>query len=213
MRLKDYQERDGKRVWLSEKELQLLGEHFRDESEHRAAFLLLGRCGLRRTEAAEVSPGDIASTSHGHEVRIWEGKGEKYRGVPAPDELVTLALGMNRDPADPLISVADSTLWDWTNDAAQRARAATGDKGWEFVGPHDLRRSYGVRLLEAGVLPSVVMEWMGHEDWETFRDHYLAEFSPEALRRERGKVSWLGGREESESGTGYSAVNPGGRHR
>jgi hypothetical protein len=52
------------------------------------------------------------------------------------------------------------------------------------------------------------MEWGGWEDWETFRDHYLAEFSPEALRRERGKVSWLGGREEPDSAEGYSAVDP-----
>jgi len=77
--------------------------------------------------------------------------------------------------------------------ARDRCRAATGEEGWRFVGPHDLRRSWGVRLLEAGVLPSVVMELGGWEDWQTFRDHYLAEFSPEALRRERQKVSWLGG--------------------
>ena len=49
------------------------------------------------------------------------------------------------------------------------------------------------RISEAGVLPSVVMEWGGWEGWQTFRNHYLAEFSPEALRRERGKISWLGG--------------------
>jgi len=38
--------------------------------------------------------------------------------------------------------------------------------------------------------------------------HYLAEFSPEALRRERGKVSWLAeghGRDTPEaSQSGYS---------
>jgi len=213
MRLKDYNEKEGKRVWLSEKEIGLLLENLRDDREERAAGILMARCGLRRREVVDVTPADLVSTDHGHVVRIWHGKGDQYREVPAPDDLTTLALGMGNEPDEPLVSVADSTLWDWTNDAAQRARAATGDKGWECVGPHDLRRSYGVRLLEAGVLPSVVMEWMGHEDWETFRDHYLAEFSPEALRRERGKVSWLGGREESDAGAGYSAVNPGGRHR
>jgi hypothetical protein len=67
-----------------------------------------------------------------------------------------------------------------------------------------------VRLLEAGVLPSVVMEWGGWEDWQTFRDHYLAEFSPEALRRERGKVEWLGGQPDPDApNPGYSAVDPG----
>jgi len=53
----------------------------------------------------------------------------------------------------------------------------------------------------------------GWEDWQTFRDHYLAEFSPEALRRERGKVGWLAeGRAESGSdgsNRGYSVVGSG----
>ena len=37
---------------------------------------------------------------------------------------------------------------------------------------------------------------MGHggwEDWETFREHYLGEFSPAALARGRRKVEWLTG--------------------
>jgi hypothetical protein len=61
------------------------------------------------------------------------------------------------------------------------------------------------------------MDWGGWEDWQTFRDHYLAEFSPEALRRERGKVSWLAeGRGRDETGgsnQGYAAVEPGGSDR
>jgi len=58
MRLKDYNERDGKRVWLSESEIQRLipdrvntaGTEVEEERlrEQRAALLLAGRCGLRR---------------------------------------------------------------------------------------------------------------------------------------------------------------------
>jgi len=61
------------------------------------------------------------------------------------------------------------------------------------------------------------MEWGGWEDWETFRNHYLAEFSPEALRRERGKVGWLAagqhGRESEASPQGYAAVDTGSSYR
>jgi integrase len=220
VRLKDYAERDGKRVWLSERELQLLADQMSDDREQSVAFNLMARCGLRRKEAAGekggrdgITPSDIVPTDHGHVVRIWHGKGDKYREVPAPDELTTLVLGIGRQPDEELISVANSTLWDWVNQAALACQAETDDGGWQYVGPHDLRRSWGVRMLESGVLPSVVMEWGGWEDWRTFRDHYLSEFSPEALRRERGKVSWLGGREEADTGAGYSAVNPRGRHR
>lgn len=210
MRLKDYDEREGKRVWLSEKEISLLLNNFRDKREESAGSILMARCGLRRQEVVDVSPADLVSTDHGHVVRVWHGKGDQYREVPAPDQLTTLALGMGREPDESLVSVADSTLYDWVQRAAERVHAETGDKGWLFVGPHDLRRSWGVRLLEAGVLPSVVMEWGGWEDWQTFRDHYLAEFSPEALRRERGKVGWLGGREE-DSAMSYAAMPSSGR--
>lgn len=210
MRLKDYDERDGKRVWLSEKEIGLLLDHYRDKNEESAAAILMARCGLRRQEVVDVAPAHLVSTEHGHVVRVWHGKGDQYREVPAPDQLTTLALGMGNEADEPLVSVADSTLYDWVQRARERVHAETGDKGWLFVGPHDLRRSWGVRLLEAGVLPSVVMEWGGWEDWQTFRDHYLAEFSPEALRRERGKVGWLGGKEQS-AGMSYAAVPSSGR--
>ncbi|MFB6196986.1 MAG: site-specific integrase, partial [Halobacteriaceae archaeon] len=98
MRLKDYDEREGKRVWLSESEIGLLLDHYREKREERAASILMGRCGLRRREVVDVTPADLVSTDHGQVVRIWSGKGDKYREVPAPDELTTLMVGMGREP-------------------------------------------------------------------------------------------------------------------
>jgi integrase len=214
MRLKDYDTRDGKRVWLSESEISHLLEHSDpNHAEMDIAFQLMARCGLRRQEVADVTAADLVSNDTGQIVRVWDGKGEKYREVPAPAELTQLALGLARDPDEPLVGVHATTLYDWVQRARGRCRAESGDEGWRYVGPHDLRRSWGVRLLEAGVLPSVVMEWGGWEDWETFRNHYLAEFSPEALRRERGKVGWLAERTaqpgDSGSNPGYSVVDTG----
>jgi integrase len=218
MRLKDYDERDGKRVWLSESEIQrLLDATPPNKPEQDAALLLAARCGLRRKEIVDVTPTDLVSTDIGPVVRVWAGKGEKYREPPAPTQLTQLALGMGKDADESLVGVDPSTIYDWVARARERVHADTGDEGWLFVGPHDLRRSWGVQLLEAGVLPSVVMEWGGWEDWQTFRDHYLAEFSPEALRRECGKVQWLaGGREDGGSGgsnPGYAAVDSGSNYR
>jgi integrase len=214
MRLKDYDERDGKRVWLSEQEMQLLLSHTSTDSpEEDIALLLAGRCGLRRKEIVDVTPTDLVSTDTGQIVRVWEGKGDKYREVPAPADVTQIVLGMGKAPDESLVSCDPSTVYDWVARARERCHAETGDDGWLFVGPHDLRRSWGVRLLESGVLPSVVMEWGGWGDWQTFRNHYLAEFSPEALRRERGKVSWLaesaGSAEEPRMS--YSAVPSSGR--
>jgi len=212
MRLKDYDERDGKRVWLSERELQLLIEHV-DENhvEAEAALLLAGRAGLRRTEIVNVTPADVVRTDHGQVVRVWEGKGDKYRETPAPDRLTDLLLGMAKEPDEPIVDCDASTVYDYVKRARERCHSETDDEGWSYVGPHDLRRSWGVRLLESGVMPSVVQEWGGWTDWETFRDHYLAEFSPEALRRERGKVAWLSERvaepDKRDTNPGYTAVD------
>jgi len=207
--MKDYDERGGKRVWLSEQEIQLLlSNSDSDHAQMDVALILAARCGLRRKEITGdpsdpdrhgVRPADLVTNDTGNIVRVWNGKGGKYREVPAPAELTQLALGMARDPDQELVDVDPSTIYDWVARARARCRAETSDEGWQYVGPHDLRRSWGVRTLESGVLPSVVMEWGGWEDWETFREHYLAEFSPEALRRERGKVSWLGGEPDRDA--------------
>jgi integrase len=213
MRLKDYNEKPGKRVWLAENEIQALLDAGRtDDREERAALLLAGRCGLRRQEIVDVTPSDIVDNQTGYVVRVWHGKGDKYREVPAPNELTTLVLGMGKEPDESLVQCAPTTIYDWVQRIGKKLWSQTGDEGWQYVGPHDLRRSWGVRLLESGVMPSVVMEWGGWEDWETFRNHYLAEFSPEALREERGKVEWLGG--EASGQQSYAAVrmSSGGQH-
>jgi len=207
MRLKDYDTRqDGKRVWLSEQELQRLLDNTRPDPRIQLGLGLAARCGLRRQEIVDVCPQHIVDNDTGPVVRVWHGKGDKYREVPIPAELRGLARGLADGPDTPLVDVDTSTVYDWVRDARERTHAETGDEGWLQVGPHDLRRSWGVQLLEAGVLPSVVMEWGGWEDWKTFRTHYLAEFSPEALRRERGKVSWLGGSADTETRESYSVL-------
>ena len=208
MRLKDYSERDGKRVWLGADELQALIDEAQSPQQ-RVAFLLAGRCGLRRSELVRVRPADFVSGPTDHHVRVWEdyAKGEKYREPPVPEELKTtvdtLAFEMEAD--EPIVGVTGTSVYRWVRRAAERRQAETRDDGWSFVDVHDLRRTWGTNLLEQGVLPSVVMDWGGWEDWDTFREHYLGEFSPEAIKRERQKVDFLEGDGNSES-TGASSV-------
>lgn len=202
MRLKDYESRDGKRVWLSNDELDTFIEESKTPQQ-RLAFLMAGRAGLRRNELLHITPADIVDGTGGPRVRVWEdhAKRDKYREPPIPAEMANIAntLAYDLEPDDALIGVeAGTTVYRWVRRAAERRQAETNDAGWQFLDVHDLRRTWGTGMLEQGVLPSVVMEWGGWEDWETFRAHYLGEFSPEALRRERNKVSFLGGDPESE---------------
>ena len=217
MRVKDYAERDGKRVWLAEREIQrLLGNADANHTEARFALRLMARSGLRRKEVVDVRFIDVVEDPDtGDLVKVRDGKGGKYREPPAPEgfrrEVDVYRQATGRDADAAIVDADPSTLYDWVARARDRCRAETGEDRWRFVGPHDLRRSWGVRLLESGVLPSVVMEWGGWDDWETFRNHYLAEFSPEALRRERGKVEWLSELPSDDAAGGYTSIAGGPR--
>lgn len=193
MRLGDYDVRDdGKKVWLEQSELDALLEKTKTPQQ-RVALMLGGECGLRRKEVAEVTPADLIQT-HGHfRVRVWEGKGEKYREVPVPDEVyyTVQTLASQLDADDSVVGVHNSTLWDWVQRASERMYADTGDKGWTYLDFHDLRRTWGTYLVGQGVIPGLIMQWGGWEDWETFKNNYLGEMSPEVDRREQQKVPWL----------------------
>jgi integrase len=191
--MKDYPEREGKRVWLNEDEIAMLLENFRDNPEEMIASILMARCGLRRNEVIGVTSEDLVDAGHGMIVRVRQGKGDKYRETFAPDSLIHIAKGMAKPPGEPLVDVSGATIYSWVARAAEQCHDMTGDVGWLELGPHDLRRTWGTRLLESGVSPSCVMSNGGWDNWITFRDAYLGEHSEQALKNEREKISWLGG--------------------
>ncbi|WP_310905269.1 site-specific integrase [Natrinema sp. 1APR25-10V2] len=184
------------RVWLSNKELDTLID-YAETPHQRLAFLLGGRVGLRRSEIIRITPNALVKSPTGKHVRIWEDytKRDHYREPPIPDNVEAIADTLAFEQADdePLIDVDGTTVYRWVQKAASNLEGQTGDEGWTYLDVHDLRRTWGTSLLEQGVLPSVVMAWGGWTDWDTFRDHCLGEFSPEAIKRERSKVDFLNG--------------------
>ncbi len=216
MRMKPHPTADGYKVWLSGDELgELIHKmHERGGTPHRIAGRLGGHCGLRRDEASKTRPIDV-NESHGDTtLRIWEdqAKRDKYRETPIPRDLADQIrmIPEFRDQAvdDATLNVTGKTLNRWVKRACEELYAETGDEGWTYVTFHDLRRTWGTRMLEAGVLPSVVMWHGGWESWDVFRDSYLGEFSPEALKRERSKVEWLGGNADSGVETHVTTAAP-----
>lgn len=194
MRLKEYDNSDGRKVWLSHVETDQFLEHA-DSTEKKIAFGLMARCGLRCDEATSITPPDVVDTPVGPRVRVERGKGDKYREVPVPENLKTTMetfADLRPEAADvSLVDTSNRTVQRWVGHAADECRAESGDEGWRYLGPHDLRRSWGTQLVEASVEPGMIMEWGGWADWETFREHYLGAFSPEAEKREADKVPWL----------------------
>jgi len=202
MRLQDYDSQDGKRVWLTEAETELLLDEMESGRQWRAACLA-ARSGLRRDEIVSVRVRDVVDAPDGY-VRVWGdfAKQDKYREAPITDELqsvVERSLADIKGGDEPIVDVDPTTVYRWVDRAGQRLAADTNDEGWLELGVHDLRRTWGAHLLwNHGLLPSSVMAFGGWEDWGTFREHYLGEMSPKAMDRERAKVDWMGAGETDD---------------
>lgn len=198
----DYPKKNGKRVWLTSKEIgHLINEG--QTAEQRIAFTLGGRAGLRRSEIVSVTRNDFVHGPEGF-VRVWEdyAKRDRYREAPIPDDLAPFVEGVTqgKEPDAPVVDVDGSTVYRWVRRAAERLHAETGDRGWQHLDVHDLRRSWGGHLLwNCGLHPWVVKEFGGWTDWQTFEEHYMGEMTPEARDRERGKIDYANGEPQEDA--------------
>jgi len=195
MRLKGYGNSDGRKVWLDRDEVALFLEQA-DDTEQRLAFGLGVRCGLRSQELVSVTAIHVIEDAEvGPRVRVEHAKGDHYREVPMPVALHTTAetFAEVRDAGaeTPLVDRSTRTIQRWVDRAAAQCADETGDPGWQFLGPHDLRRTWGTLLVESGVEAGMIMDWGGWTSWDTFRDHYLGAYSPEMERRQAAAVPWL----------------------
>ena len=195
MQLETYDVRDGRRVRLTEQERDRLLETVAGDTRKEIAFGLMARCGCRSQEVVDVRPIDV---HQGDETGRWflripSGKGGKERRTPMPNGLAGMIRAVSGEiaPDDSVVDVRTRTLRRWVDRAAEQLVAETNDERWQYLGPHDLRRTWGHLALEAEVLPSVLMQWGGWEDYETFQKHYLGKHSESVQDREAEKVNWL----------------------
>lgn len=195
MNLVDYDKQDGMKVWLDRGEVSSFIQEAQN-TEQKIAFLLGARSGLREKEITEVTAADVVETPAGPRVRVWESKGGKSRETPAPPELVHTvdAYADARDgaPNEALVDRSTRTIERWVSRARDRLAERTGDDGWTYLTPHDLRRTWATLLAADDVDPLLVCDWGGWEDLEVFLEHYRGSYSPEVQRREIAKVDWLG---------------------
>lgn len=208
MRLDDYNVKDGKRVWLTAEEIDMLIDQGQSATQ-RIAFTLGGKAGLRRSEIVSVTRNDFTHGPRGF-VRVWGdyAKQDKYREAPIPSDFESYVMGVTegQPPDKPVLynetedqGISGTTVYRWVRRAAERLQAQTGDSGWSYLDVHDLRRSWGGHLLwNCGVSPMSVMEFGGWSDWATFEEHYMGEMTPEARDRERSKIDYMGGEPKEE---------------
>jgi integrase len=196
MNLEQHKQRGDMKVWLSRDEIQLLLEQ-PDDREREIAIALGVRCGLRSHEVLDVAPAHVHDTDAGTMLRVWHGKGDKFRETPMPDELATTIRTIDDfREASSETAVVNSisttrSLRRWVRQAADACGEVTDDQGWNHLSFHDLRASWATQMRSADVDAMVVCDWGGWNDLDTFLEHYRGTATPEAQRREREKVDWL----------------------
>ena len=195
MFFQEYDGKDGYQIWLDNSEIeQLLAAT--DDSQHRLAFELGVRCGLRSDEIVRVAPADVRRTEAGPMLRVDSAKGGGIRQTPLPEQLATRLetiadVRAEDDATVPALDVTTRTLRRWMTRYSQRLADDTDEEMWRWLGMHDLRRTWATQLKGDDVDAMIVCDWGGWSDLETFLDHYRGKFSPEAQRKQREKVGWL----------------------
>jgi integrase len=192
MNLEQHQNRDDMKVWLSKGEIATLLDHA-ESTQERIGLGLGVRCGLRSHEILDVAPQHVHDTEAGQMLRVWHGKGDKYRETPIPEGLATQIETVGDIRGDASTSVLDITTTRSLRRLVDRvaARIDSDDPGWGHLSMHDLRRTWATQMRSQSVDAMVVLDWGGWNDLETFLQHYRGTSTPEAQRREREKVDWL----------------------
>jgi len=201
MNLREHDQREDMKVWLSADEVDRLLAHVEEDTNHWLALSLAARCGLRSEEVTDVTPNDVKNTDAGPMLIVREGKGDKYRETPIPPGLkmsIDSAAQYRPEPDDhPVVTsrsdtagVTTRTLRRWMKDAREELAQLEEDR-WRHLTMHDLRRTWATHLKSEDVDALLVCDWGGWEDLETFLNAYRGTFTPEAQKREREKVEWL----------------------
>lgn len=186
---KEHDADDGYRMWLSDDETkQLIDAAPSDKA--RLAIQLGVRCGLRSDEIVRVASNDVHQTDAGWMLTVDSAKTGGKRQTPAPDVVAGMLRAYGTGDK-PVINVTTRTIRNWVTGAADAVIDDGGREMWEYVSPHDLRRTWATNLKAADVESLVVCDWGGWSDLETFLEHYRGAFSPEAQRQQREKVAWL----------------------
>jgi len=189
MQLENYHDLEGRRVRLNDRERDELLEVVDDDPRKTLAFGLMAHSGLRSQEVVDARREDLYQSETGQWfVRVPEGKGDKERSTPTSG---TIAGMIRAQEPGRLVDVTTRTIRRWVEAAAEEMADRENDERWRYLAPHDLRRTWGHLTLEAEVLPSVVMQWGGWEDYPTFQRHYLGKHGEVVQSREADKIGWL----------------------
>lgn len=176
--------------WLSGPELESLILSCPDTPKGRRdamAIMLMGDCGLRRSEAAAARFDDIYFQG-GLPVLGVVGKGAKERAVPMHRNAHALAMRIQREHGGEFILKRfdrHGNAFDGITDRALTDIVAECGRGmgWANLAPHDLRRTFAQIRWEGGLDPEQLRVLLGHETLRTVQ-RYLGPVKASTVSRQ-----------------------------
>lgn len=199
MQLERYDEASGRRVRLTEDERDDLLRTYTDnhDPQRYIGLGLMAFCGLRSQEAVRVTPSDIRDSDDVDRtfLHVEDRKASRERRIPMPEDFVgeirEYVRNQNIGYNESILGVTPRTLRRWVKRSAMAQSQKNNDLDWQYVGPHDLRRTWGHLLLKAHVPEFQVMDWGGWGDWETFNKHYAGKHDDRDQDDRADKANWL----------------------
>lgn len=183
-----YDEEDGRRVWLSRAEQRVLAS-FYEERPRRQIAVRLGLCGLRGDEIVDVARDDLRrldADREAYKLQIEDAKrGDRETPISADlaSTIRTTANARGLSGEEPVVDRSKKQLSRWIESAAGTLADETGEADWQYVRPHDLRRTwatdtyYSLAFEGIPIAEQLVMGWggwkMSESGRKTFRENYL----------------------------------------
>ena len=126
-----------------------------------ALLALCGRLGLRISEARSIT----ADSFDGDGILMVQGKGDRFRELPVPDDVMRRLQGALRLAADR----PGSTLIPWSDRWARQKLTALGKKAGlsRPIASHDLRSTFGMEVYGRSKDLRATQELLGHSDPRT----------------------------------------------
>lgn len=146
-------------LWLTEAQVQAIADKLNDPLDLAILALLYG-AGLRREEASEFRAADLTRRDGCWVVRVAHGKGDKERAFGVADWVADALLAVAGE--GPVLNLGVSGIY-------RRVQRFGELIGVEGLAPHDLRRSCGRHMLNAGADLMQIQLMFGHAEEATTR--------------------------------------------
>lgn len=188
MQVREYENQDGLKIWLSERDVSELLETVEGEPRRRIA-LALGLHGLRTDELVSITPGHVRELDGGGHVLSLTGGKTGRRDVPLSPDLqqrihyLSNAAQLRKD--EPVVNVGKRQVRNWIDsarDSVAESEYPHRPEWWGRLSMHDLRRTwatgsyYGLAIRGVPIAEQLVMSWGGWAQTESGRDTFRSAY-------------------------------------